>query len=173
MKLHAERCDRRSTAAENRPPYSQHATVVSVTGARNECVKYTNDPDGTPRNSREDESTSSWFHPTCGDFTLAGKRSHSPSNKPSPPRLRRFLTAAQTSIACRRRSPGTEFRLRSHPQSHPSNRSAPEPLSRQNDPRREARFSSPSPHPPESAVMAHSCPSQSNAFFTETKFPAP
>src|SRR6266853_5516301 len=74
-----------STAAENPPPYSHSADVEDNSGTRYECVKYTNDPEGTPRNRRDAPfRICRLFHPTCGDLTPAGNRLHSLGQRPSP-----------------------------------------------------------------------------------------
>src|ERR1700733_2236527 len=57
---------------------------MGVAGTRNEWVKYTNGAEGTPRNNRDPEDASKSFHPTCGDLTLSGKRSHCSCSRPSP-----------------------------------------------------------------------------------------
>src|SRR5262245_61760785 len=74
-----------SITAENPPPYSHAATVEVSSGTRYEWVKYTKVPSPTPRNRRETPlRICKLFHPTCGDFTLEGKRLHSPGHSASP-----------------------------------------------------------------------------------------
>ena len=59
MKLHSEQMISFHRCGKLPAVLATRHRCVDVTGARNECVKYTNEPEGTPRNSREDEPTSS------------------------------------------------------------------------------------------------------------------
>src|SRR6266567_2551731 len=141
-------------------------------GARNEWVKYTKEEDSIPRNNLDAESTCSEFHPTCGDFTFAGKRSHSPANTPNP-------------------SVSGDSLLRSNihciPTQIPRN-GATLPIAsaisccKPERPRLPVEAKWPTPGSTifaavatcfGSEVITFSSPSQSNAFLTDTRFPAP
>ena len=104
-------------------------------------MKYTNEDDGTPRNSRDDASDLKLvpshmrrLHTRRKALAFALQYSQTQA---SPA----ILDCAQTSTACQRKCPGTESRVRSHPQSRPASPSAPAPPSMQSDPRPAVRSS--------------------------------
>ena len=84
-----------STAAANSAPCAQVATDSGVTGAANECVKYTWLAGLMPSSSRDGRGASSEFHPTWGTFTVAGSREHTPGDGTEPGDARRFVAALE------------------------------------------------------------------------------
>ena len=173
MKLHSEQMCPARPPPKICPPYSQHATVAALSGARNECVKYTN---GAGRHSAKQPRRAINFESVPAHVRRlhsCGRSAHIPRQHTQTTRFRRFLTAL-------------EHPLHAHADSEKRHSALDRLRNASSQPRSFHRLRSTQngPHPEErsSRRLATCCgigrdrallPRESNAFLTETRFPAP